>query len=144
MWKCPNCGSTVDAEFEVCWSCGASPSGERDPSFKPADQFDPEGGPPVTPRLSAIDTHASADKLDAHPVNLVECYRALDLMQAQFIADQLNAQGIPAVADTHDLHDFLGVISDTPRVFVRSEDLPMARNWLETFEAKHAEHRRHE
>lgn len=24
-WQCPACGSDVDAGFELCWSCGASP-----------------------------------------------------------------------------------------------------------------------
>jgi len=45
---------------------------------------------------------------DAAGGDLVEAYWALDLMQAKFLADQLTDQGIPAVADTHDMHDALG------------------------------------
>ncbi len=141
MWNCPKCGSTVDSGFDVCWACGTSVDGVEDPTFRPAEDYDPIETPSVAPRLDPIDTLGVAELPESAPVNLVECYRALDLMQAQFIADQLISQGIPAVADTHDLHDFFGAISQSPRVFVRAEDLPMARKWLETFETKHAEHR---
>jgi hypothetical protein len=36
-WACPTCGETVDAGFEVCWSCGTSIEGVEDPSFNIAD-----------------------------------------------------------------------------------------------------------
>jgi hypothetical protein len=29
-WKCPNCGETVDAGFDICWNCGAVRDGEAD------------------------------------------------------------------------------------------------------------------
>lgn len=32
-WTCPTCGEKLDADFEVCWSCGTLQSGERDPTF---------------------------------------------------------------------------------------------------------------
>ena len=45
-------------------------------------------------------------------------------MQAKFLADQLTDQGIPAMSDTHDLHDALGSMSSGPRVWVRAETSP--------------------
>jgi len=73
--------------------------------------------------------------------DLVEAYWALDLMQAKFLADRLSDQGIPAVADTHDMHDALGSMRSGPRVWVRAEDLPQAKSWLETYDAQFkAEH----
>ena len=58
---------------------------------------------------------------------LVECYWALDLMQAKFLADKLSEAGIPAVADTHDMHDALGSMSSSPRVWVRAAATLAAR-----------------
>ena len=62
-------------------------------------------------------------------------------MQAKFLADALTDNGIPAVADMHDLHDALGSMSSGPRVWVRSEDLARARAWLEEYDHQfRAEH----
>ena len=134
MWTCPKCGSQVDPSFDVCWSCGTTPEGVEDPTFLRADEAGasespvdldmPKGEAPIP---------ESAAPLDGE---LVECYWALDLMQAKFLADQLTDQGIPAMSDTHDLHDALGSMSSVPRVWVRAEDLPRARAWLETYEAQ--------
>jgi hypothetical protein len=33
MWNCPDCHEDVPDSFEICWSCGTSKSGERDPNF---------------------------------------------------------------------------------------------------------------
>lgn len=35
MWKCSRCGGRVDDNFDECWNCGASRSGEVNPAFKP-------------------------------------------------------------------------------------------------------------
>ena len=128
MWTCPKCHSQVDPSFDVCWNCGTTPEGVEDPTFvkaddapaaeSPADLDMPKGEAPI-PELSG---------------ELVECYWALDLMQAKFLADQLTEQGIPAISDTHDLHDALGSMSSVPRVFVRADDLPRARAWLKDYE----------
>ena len=64
-------------------------------------------------------------------------------MQAKFLADQLTDQGIPAMSDTHDMHDALGSMSSGPRVWVRAEDLPRARAWLAAYDEQNkAEHGR--
>lgn len=42
MWECLKCGELVDSDFEVCWNCGASVSGEEDPEFRKADEFGTE------------------------------------------------------------------------------------------------------
>src|SRR5262245_41365364 len=48
MWACSNCGEEIVDEFEVCWKCGTSRTGERDADFVTADQAsapkEPSGG----------------------------------------------------------------------------------------------------
>ncbi|KPK75836.1 MAG: hypothetical protein AMJ79_09530 [Phycisphaerae bacterium SM23_30] len=34
-WKCPRCRETVDADFDLCWNCGATPDGLETPDFEP-------------------------------------------------------------------------------------------------------------
>lgn len=135
MWTCPKCASKIDPAFEVCWNCGTSPDGTVDPSFVPADQAGPIEDPPVTPNLDVDAAPVLAGELpDPIEGELVECYSALDLMEAKFLADRLSEAGIPAVSDTHDMHDALGSMNATPRVWTREEDLPRARAWLESYE----------
>ncbi|WP_422926241.1 putative signal transducing protein [Singulisphaera sp. PoT] len=139
MWTCPKCQTKVDPSFEVCWSCGTSADGVEDPTFVQADESSadaspldldmPEGDRPIPEPSSPL------------AGELVEAYWALDLMQAKFLADRLSEDGINAVADTHDMHDALGSMSSGPRVWVRAEDLPRAKAWLEAYDAQYnAEH----
>jgi hypothetical protein len=142
MWTCPKCGTKVDPSFEVCWKCGTTVDGVEDPTFVAADSESPEA-----PESSPLDLDmprgeeplAVPDSMAAG--ELVECYWALDLMQAKFLADLLSDNGIPAVADTHDMHDALGSMSSGPRVWVREEDLPRAKEWLDSYDQQFkAEH----
>jgi Putative prokaryotic signal transducing protein len=138
MWTCPKCGTKVDSALEVCWFCGTTPDGVEDPTFVPADA----ASPPVSPLDLDMPKGDEPIPEPATPLSgdLVECYWALDLMQAKFLADQLTENGIPAVAD---MHDALGSISSRPRVWVRAEDLPRARAWLEAYDQQYkAEHGR--
>lgn len=32
-WKCSRCGETVDADFDLCWNCGATTDGLENPDF---------------------------------------------------------------------------------------------------------------
>ena len=132
MWTCPKCGTKVDPSFEVCWQCGTSSEGVEDASFVRADDDEPIGDPPVAPTLESI-----ADSSAMPGADLVECYQALTLMEAQFLANELVQQGIPAVSDQQDLQDALGTWGGNPRVYVRSEDLPRARVWLAEYDEKH-------
>jgi hypothetical protein len=132
MWTCPKCGTKVDPSFEVCWSCGTTPEGVEDPTFVPADT------PPSTTSPLDLDMPKGSEPL-SEPAgtgagDLVECYWALDVMQAKFLADQLTDNGIPAVADMHDMHDALGSMRSGPRVWVRAEDLPRAKAWLAAYD----------
>ena len=34
MWECPNCAEAVEDTYRVCWKCGTTPSGEKDPDFQ--------------------------------------------------------------------------------------------------------------
>ena len=71
---------------------------------------------------------------------LTPCYQALSLMEAKFIADQLNAEGIRAISDGQDMQDFLGVWDGNPRVYVRRGDLPRAESWLVEYEKNRKRH----
>lgn len=132
MWTCPKCGTKVDPSFDVCWSCGTTAGGVEDPTFVPADTPTAETSP------LDLDMPKGDEPLAEPPTpiagELVECYWALDLMQAKFLADQLTDDGIPAVSDLHDMHDALGSMRSGPRVWVRVEDLPRARAWLDVYD----------
>ncbi len=139
MWTCPKCATKVDPSFDICWSCGTSADGVEDPTFVPADE--------AAPTESPLDLDMpEGDRPIPEPLNpvageLVEAYQALDIMQAKFLADKLSEQGIPAVSDVHDMHESLGSMSSSPRVWVRAGDLSHARQWLEEFERQYrAEH----
>jgi hypothetical protein len=132
MWTCPKCGTKVDSSFEVCWSCGTSADGVEDPNFVAADQ-PPSRVPPLDVDMPNANEPPS-EPSDAPAGELVEAYWALDVMQAKFLADQLTEQGIPAVSDTHDMHDALGSMSSGPRVWVRAQDLARAKAWLDAYD----------
>ncbi len=136
MWTCPECGSKVDPSFEVCWNCGTSVDGVRDPTFVTADDQPPIEDPPVVPDLDADAEPASTGELpEPTRGEMVEAYRAFDLVEAQFLTDQLGEDGIHAVADTHDLvHQAISSVNSGPRVWVKEDDLPRARVWLESYE----------
>lgn len=34
LWKCPNCGESIEAEFDLCWNCGTSRDGETPSEFE--------------------------------------------------------------------------------------------------------------
>ncbi len=122
MWNCPSCGTRVEASFEVCWNCGTARDGTPDPTFIRADDSGPiEDEAPAVPKSPEGE--------------LVEAYRALDLMEAQFLVEQLEGQGIAATADTQDFHDALASMTSGPRVWVLEANLPRARAWLATYEA---------
>ena len=139
MWTCPKCAATVDPSFEVCWQCGTSAEGVEDPLFVRADDappiedplYDPIAEPDAAPKAGPADELAGTSAS-----GLVECYQALTLMEAKFLADQLTAQGLPAMSDTQDMQDALGTWDGNPRVYCRAADLPRARAWLAQYEAR--------
>ena len=135
MWTCPKCHTKIDPSFDVCWNCGTTADGVEDPSFVKADDSGPIDADPVTPELDVQEDVAVVGELP-EPIrgDLVEAYQARDLMEARFLADQLNEAGIQATADTHDLHEALGSMDSGPRVWVRSDDLSRARSWLESYD----------
>jgi hypothetical protein len=132
MWTCPKCQSKVDPSFEVCWNCGTTAEGVEDPTFQKADEVLPDKSPTETDMPVGEAPIPVASPPEAG--ELVECYWALDLMQAKFLADQLSEAGIPAVADTSDLHDALRSQSSGPKVRVRAVDLARAKAWLDEFD----------
>ena len=124
MWTCKKCATKIDPSFEVCWACGTSIDGVEDPNFVSADED-----------LSPIPLDEPEQPIHAGSSDeLVECYTALDLMQAEFLREQLTKAGIPAVCDNQDLHDMFGLMNATPKVRVLHKDLDRARQWLATYE----------
>ena len=41
-WSCGRCGETVPGNFDICWACGTTRDGWRDPGFQPLDDVQPE------------------------------------------------------------------------------------------------------
>lgn len=133
MWTCPKCATKVDSSFEVCWACGTSVDGVEDPSFVPADNAPVPPGSPLDLDMPQGD-QPIPEPLNPEASGLVEVYQAMDLLQARFLADKLTENGMPAIADTQDLHDALGPMSSLPRVWVRKGDFERARSWLDDYE----------
>jgi len=50
-WSCAQCGSEVDAGFDVCWNCGTSRDGRADPNFV-AEPVDSEPEQPGSERAN--------------------------------------------------------------------------------------------
>ncbi len=140
MWTCPKCESKVDPSFDVCWNCGTAADGEVDPTFVKADDSAPIDEPSLVPDLDVDGQPAPAGELP-EPLQgeMVEAYRAFTVIEAQFLAGQLTDEGIPAVSDTHDLvHEAISSVNSGPRVWVREDDLPRARSWLDAYERNKA------
>jgi Putative prokaryotic signal transducing protein len=137
MWRCPKCQSKVDDSFEVCWSCGTTPEGEEDPTFMTADEQ-----APIEDSPAAIDgpfEDPLADFAGTPMPELVECYRASNTVEAKFVADRLMEQGIPALADHHDVSSFVWgskVWGCGPKIRVRPEDVARAQSWLKGYEER--------
>ena len=95
-----------------------------DPDFVRAD----DAGP--------IPDEVSPEVVEAsnHDDVLVEAYRALDLLEARFLVDQLTEAGFHATADAQDMHVSLGGMTSDPRVYVRQADLAGARAWLADYD----------
>jgi hypothetical protein len=143
MWTCPRCQAKVDPGFEVCWQCGTTPDGVEDPNFVRADETPPIEDPLYDPIAEPVLALSEPD--DSPEADLVECYQAFSLMESKFLADQLSAEGIPALSDTQDLQDALGTLEGNPRVYCRAGDLARARAWLASYEERRrAEHGRPE
>ena len=143
MWNCPKCKTSVDDEFELCWSCGTSIEGVEDPEFVTAD----DAGPIIDPvdDLSQFEPDDSLDDFAGIPIpDLTACYEASGTIEAKFIADRLLEAGIPAVADTHNINHVLGGFQPTmwgygPKIRVRPKDLPNALAWIETYKNRRAQ-----
>ncbi len=133
MWTCPKCKTQVDPGFDLCWRCGTTAEGVEDPTFQTADQ----AGPIEDRQYDPIAEPARvrwAEAVGGSDDELVTCYQAFSLMEAKFIADQLNGNGIPAMSDTIDMQDALGTMDGNPRIYCRESDLPKAHAWLKLYE----------
>jgi hypothetical protein len=136
MWTCPKCGTKVDAAFDVCWQCGTAPDGTEDPTFETAD----DQGPIPLDGDEPMDSSTTTTGMSGTAAELVPCYQAFSLMEAKFLADQLNDQGITAVCDSQDMQDNLGGWSGNPRVYCHEGDLERAKTFLAEYEKKKAGH----
>jgi hypothetical protein len=128
MWTCPQCGTKIDPSFDVCWHCGTSQDGTPDPSFVSADDAGPIEDAPEVPEHAAVGHSPHGE--------LVACYQAFSLMEAQFLANELTSAGIPSVADAIDMQDALGTLDGNPRVYCGLDDAERAKAWLDAYDAK--------
>jgi hypothetical protein len=127
----------VDDSFEVCWSCGTTPDGIEDPDFVTADEADPIEDQPDN--LDSEMDDSLEDFAGMPWPDLVECCMASNTIEAKFIADRLMEEGIPAIADTHDINMMMGGFLPQlwgygPKVRVRPKDLPRAQAWLDAYQ----------
>ena len=135
MWTCSSCQSTVDEVFEACWNCGTSREGEPDPTFLRADDQEAIADPDV----DALGVKVTGDhSTGTVGYDLVEAYRAKDLVQAHFLVDRLTEAGFSATADQQDLNLSLGTMTSFPRVYVRKADYEDARAWLADYDRNHS------
>ena len=136
MWRCPTCRKEVDDSFEVCWACGTTSDGIEDPNFVTADEAD-RIDDEVAEKKPKFD-----DSLDDFAgtliPDLVECYTASNITEAAFIANQLEDQGIKAIADSRDVNASVGIWKPDygPKVRVRPEDLYRVQMWLKAYEQR--------
>jgi len=131
MWVCPKCQTMVESSYEVCWSCGTTIDGVEDPAFTTADEAVPRSTEP--PRGGGR-MSASAPPSDA-PLELVECYRPRDGVEAQFLIDLLAESGIQAFASGTAMGNTEYVLPlFSPRLEVRAEDFARARGLVTAFE----------
>jgi hypothetical protein len=141
MWTCPKCAARVDRAFDVCWRCGTSAAGEEDPAFIPADLADRIDDPPDAPEAPPAPGDLDGDAAELPEVRLAECYWALSPVEAKFIADRLCEEGIPAAADVQNLRYMLAGIPAGPyfgpRVWVRADDEPRARAFIDAHHGWH-------
>jgi hypothetical protein len=134
MWQCPKCKSKVDDSFDVCWSCGTNPDGIEDPNFVIADEAEPIPDDEIPKGIDVDDP--LADFAGTPQPDLVECYMAVDTIEAKFIADQLMEHGIQAVPDKLDIDPLVGMSGTGAKVRVRQDDFPKAQAWLKAYEQR--------
>ncbi|MGE0606943.1 MAG: hypothetical protein AB7O62_07610 [Pirellulales bacterium] len=91
-WTCPNCQEQVDANFDLCWSCGALPDGSHDPDAAAAARQtrDVRGDGPDEPAQAEsgeLATHAAAWDIDGEKLNSTQIIRiaALGLLIAALL-----------------------------------------------------------
>ena len=136
MWRCPKCQSKVDDSFDVCWSCGTTADGIEDPDFVIADEAEPIDDQITDDKPKSVE---SLEDFAGTPFSeLVECHMASNTIEAKFIADRLMEEGIPAIADKHDINLVMGGFQPTlwgygPKVRVRAEDLSRAQIWIKDY-----------
>jgi hypothetical protein len=132
MWICPKCHARVDAGFEVCWRCGTNEQGDEDPDFVTADESPAIFGPTDYLRLEV--GKEPEGELPGPPLELVACFQANAVDEAQFVSNLLAAEGIPSALENTarpGVHDATSLYSC--RVMVKVEDLPRVAPIVEEF-----------
>lgn len=88
MWRCPNCGESIEDSFEVCWQCGTGADGTR----PEADSGPDEPRPPVSDEnLATVASFAYAQQAELARVRLEQAgIRA-------FVADEDTLVGVGQV-----------------------------------------------
>ncbi len=144
MWTCPKCETEVEPEYDVCWKCGTSDDGVEDPTFRGADDAGAIEDPALNFDNPAIE-NPFAELADGFP-ELVSCFEAANIVEAQLVSNELMRIGIPAVSDRRNANFLLGswrpeTWAKGPFVLVRRQDLTRALTWVEQFKLSRADRR---
>lgn len=76
-WDCHQCGETVDAGFEVCWSCGAEFNAQATGAQNsPPPVADP--GPSMSSKLPSISCPMCGQTLDADATSCPQCGETIE------------------------------------------------------------------
>ncbi len=143
MWVCSKCEAKVEPSFDVCWRCGTSYRREVDPDFVTADESPPIDDPTDYLRLDA--GKPTDPELADPPLDLTPCFESNDLAEAQFVADGLIGEGVPAtLQNAFNVGIPRGTFSLYPcTVVVRAVDLPRARPWVQEYRGRRKARDRH-
>ena len=140
MWICSKCGARVAPSFDTCWRCGTTYQGAEDPDFVTADQAPPVEDPSAFLKLDV--GKFAEEEVAGPPVELANCFGSNVVAEAQFVANELSLEGIPAtLQNVHDGGVGLpgNAFSLYPcRVVVLAEHLPRALLWVKRFRDRKA------
>src|SRR5437868_15471041 len=116
MWTCPSCQADVEDQFEVCWGCGTTRDGVKDPNFVREEE--------------GIMAAADLDKAPRAPAptDLVTVATFLSPPEAHLLRERLEAEGIEAFVDDEiSTNTFALNFTGGTKVDVDRKDLTRAR-----------------
>jgi hypothetical protein len=134
MWRCPNCGESVDDKFDACWNCGTARDGTPDLDFhaEAGDPSVPDRGPDPEPAPRSPEV-IEADRI-LHE-RIVELCSAANVIEADGLCELLDEAGIRARVVGDGLGAAAGCLplgeATSPRIWVYETDADRARQVID-------------